>query len=471
MCHSRRLAAAGTAPLQVILLGALVALATVACNTRETSNPDSGYASHNGARQEAADLAISSSSDAGSPANDEVPVVLPLDQHGLWEGEWFDAESDLEDNIYVKLDISADESGFEYRHEYRDVPYGPNSVWSGQLRALFSGPYSAKDETTGHVFSLHLDPSDPHARTIEVSGGRSGESAAPDAHSAWLGPADGRYIFKRTVYRAGFDCADATGPIEIAICGNELLALADFKMNVLYRDILDREPVESGQRVTVDQRRFLAERDSRCVIDGDVDTACVARLYSDRLVSLQQLQDPSLGRSSRFDAAYATALLEKGLDIRGGTTARLAMYPLEMKDEGTVEWHVNEDGLLVEQIYTDTRVVWPCDVEFRYSDMFFVGQDGTVWAAAHVNIHEVFPELEDDCVGRRSPDDLELQAGRNALTVWAEGRDVPLSQFDATDDAGFDEWTLLRLSRWTEGVLPDSVGDWLTRHPILTFTG
>lgn len=471
MWNPRHLAAAGTAPLQVILLGALVALVTVACNTRETSNTDRGYASYDGVRQEAADSASSSSSDSESPANDQVPVLLPLDQHGLWEGEWFDAESELENNIYVKLDVSADERGFAYRHEYRDVPYGPNSVWSGQLRAHFLGPYSAKDETTGHVFSLHLDPSDPDARTIAVSGGRSGTSPAPDAHSAWLGPADGRYIFKRTVYQPGFDCADATGTLEIAICSNELLALADFEMNVLYRDILDGEPDESSQRVRVQQRRFLADRDSRCLIDGDVETACVARHYSDRLVSLQQLQDPSLGHSSRFDADYATALLEKGLDIRGDTAARLAMYPLEMKDGGTVEWHVDEEGLLVEQLYTDPKVVWPCDVEFQYSDMFFVGQDGTVWAAAHVNIHEVFPELGEDCVGRRSPDDLELQAGRNALAVWAEGRDVPLSQFHATEDVGFDEWTLLRFSRWTEGVLPDSVGDWLTRHPILTFTG
>ena len=448
-----------------------MALVTVACNTRETSNTGRGYASYDGVRQEAADLAISSSSDAESPANDEVPVVLPLDHHGLWEGEWFDAESDLENNTYVKLDISADERGFAYRHEYRDVPYGPNSVWSGQLRAYFSGPYSAKDETTGHVFSLHLDPSDPHARTIDIYGGRSGKSPAPDAHSAWLGPADGRYMLKRTVYQAGFDCADATGPIETTICSNELLALADFEMNVLYRDILDGEPDESSQRVRVDQRRFLADRDSRCLIDGDVDTACVARLYSDRLVSLQQLQDPSLGDSSRFDADYATALLEKGIDIRGDTTARMAMYPLEMKDLGAVEWHVNDDGLLVEQAHTDTKVVWPCEVKFRYSDMFFVGQDGTVWAAAHVNIDKVFPELAEDCVGWRSPDDLALQAGRNALAVWAEGNDIALSQFDATEENGFDEWTLLRFVRWTEGILPDSVRVWLARHPILTFSG
>ena len=30
--------------------------------------------------------------------------------------------------------------------------------------------------------------------------------------------------------------------------------------------------------------------------------------------------------------------------------------------------------------------------------------------------------------------------------MWAEGRDVPLSRFDAMDDAGIDEWTLLSMA-------------------------
>ena len=136
----------------------------------------------------------------------------------------------------------------------------------------------------------------------------------------------------------------------------------------------------------------------------------------------------------------------------------------------TAEWRVDDEGVLFQQTHAVTTIVWPCDVEFQYSDMAFIGADGTVWVAAHVNIHEVFIQLGDDC---GSLDRLELNAGREPLAIWREGIAIPLAQFDHEERASFDNFAfvLWSLSRWTEGVLPGSVAGWLAEHPILTFQG
>ena len=68
------------------------------------------------------------------------------------------------------------------------------------------------------------------------------------------------------------------------------------------------------------------------------------------------------------------------------------MYPLEMKPDGAecaVEWHADESGVLLEQTYVETRIVWPADAEFRYSE--------------HL-----------------APSMLKSIAGRNALEIWPE---------------------------------------------------
>ena len=378
-------------------------------------------------------------------------VALEPEEYRLWEGDWYEASSgSVEDNVYFRLEISgADRHGFGYQLEERTVPYGPNAEWSGERTARFDNPLRATDPATGHVFSLSIDPADPYSRIIEVREGGRGTSEwsldlGPDpAGSAFVldGPTGG--AGSGSLYRAGFDCELAATPVETTICGNEVLALGDLQMNVLYRELIESGDAERERSLRSGQREFVLRRDSECRTDDSrVDEGCVARLYSDRLVALRRPGDTSLGDGPRFDADFAKALLQNGTDLRRNTEARLAMYPLEMRvgETGeTVAWQTDEGGVLYEQTYVDTKLVWPADVEIRYSDMLFVGSGGTVWAAAHmvpadsVQWTELQSEYQFDA--RR----LELAAGRGFLTVWREGDE--------------DQ--------------PDLVRAWLERHPRL----
>ena len=60
--------------------------------------------------------------------------------------------------------------------------------------------------------------------------------------------------------------------------------------------------------------------------------------------------------------------------------------------------------------------VWPGDIEFRYSQMLFVGSDGTVWIAKHI---EPLVEVE----------------GLNRHRVWIDAGGDP---FMIRSDGGFE---------------------------------
>ncbi|WP_419937585.1 RDD family protein [Candidatus Palauibacter sp.] len=365
-------------------------------------------------------------------------VTLLLEEYEVWVGDWYDeSATHLDDNIYYRLGISAVHAyGFAYELEYHDVPYGPNAYWSGERSARFVGPRRAEDPMTGHVFLLSVDPVDRHARVIDVLEGRPGTLKWSPAGGPETG--NGQFVFSRSAFRAGFDCDQAATPVEITICHDELLALGDLEMNELYRELVESAAIEQERSLRIGQRAFLTQRNGDCEKDDGVDRGCIARLYANRLVALRRIEDPSLGVGPRFDADYARALLRRGSDLRRHTDARLAMYPLEMRvgeTGATVDWQSDESGLLYEQTYTDTRIVWPADVEIRYSDMFFVGAGGTVFSAAHMVpadstwAAESLPEAD---LSR-----LELAAGRDVLTIWPETRDA----------------------------VPDLVRAWMDRHP------
>ena len=413
------------------------------------------------------DPAVGTMHDVGS---DTVAALSP-DERELWAGTWYEpSQTSPGDNVYFRMEIfGVHEYGFEYELEYREIPYGGNVLWSEGQNARFEGPERAVDPATGHVFLLAVDPEDRHARVIDVTEGRPGtlgwsdEVMAPEV-------ADGSWTFDRSVYRAGFDCDEASTPIEAAICRNEVLAQGDLEMNELYRELMRSATPGSARSLRTDQIGFLSERNADCGGSDGADEHCLARLYADRLVALRQLRDPSLGDGLRFDAEYAIAFLGQGLDLRGDTAARLAMYPLDMAPSPrTVEWRVDDNGVVFEQTYAHEKIVWPCDAVFQYSDMLFISVDGIVWVAAHVNIHEVFTELGDHCV--KLPQGLETDAGREALTIWMEGVEVPLSQFSVEERPSVDGFTLMSFLQWTEGVVPAAVGAWLADHPILTFAG
>ncbi|MCY4393759.1 MAG: lysozyme inhibitor LprI family protein [Rhodospirillaceae bacterium] len=362
-------------------------------------------------------------------------------QDGLWEGSWLSRSSSLEDNLYEILTISnIDADGFTYSFECRSVPYGPNARSTAEARATFRGPSSAQDQTSGQTFSLAVDPDDRHDRVIAASLERSydGLFCSPSGEGA-----SDEFVFQRPVYRAGFDCGQAATPVENAICGNELIALGDRSMTMAYRALMGAFSNEDRQSLRASQRAWLRERNRACASAGTVDDICLARLYAHRLAALGKLLDPGLGGEPRFDASFAVALLNRGVDLRQDIAVRLALYPLEMDRMGTTAWQADESGLLFEQTYTKERSLFPANVEFRYSDMLFVASDGAVWTAAHTE-----PLLSAAQFDEHNPYQLWGAAGRDPFTFRSdtgiESSDVP-----APTDR-----------------LPNLVRCWLDRHPV-----
>ena len=214
-------------------------------------------------------------------------------------------------------------------------------------------------------------------------------------------------------------------------------------MSTVYRELLNEFPAESAARLRSSQRAWLNDRNRSCLSGNAVDDICLARLYSDRLAALAKLQDPSMGVKPGFDAAYALALVTSGRDLRHDTPTRLAIYPQRLADATKVQWRTDESGFLFEQTYVDTRVVWPATVEFRYSDMLFVGSTGAVWTAAHTE-----PLVSLDIFRKYQRWRVWMEAGRDPFTIRSE------SGFESTDaPLATDE-------------VPGLVRDWLNRHPI-----
>ena len=377
-------------------------------------------------------------SEIGNVPPPRTTSTLSADAAELWEGTW-DEESWMFEQLPIRFRMeinAADELGFKYQSVYQDVPYGPNWVTSAVQNARFDGPRRAVDPATGHVFILTIDPADRGDRFIDVI---EGDPGTLGWSPAGRGPETlaGRWIFERHLFRAGLDCDEAATPVEITICRDELLARGDFEMSELYRELIRSVTRDRERSLRASQRGFLTKRDSDCRSDDVVDRGCLARLYADRIVALQRLRDPSLGDGSRFDTKYAVSILANGVDLRQNTAARLAMYPLDM-EAGTAEWRLDANGLLYEQSYVDTRVVWPAEVAIRYSDMFFVGVSGEVFTAAHMAPADSVAYSAIQAEYGFAPWRVEQDGRRAFLSIWRE----------------------------TEEGVPDLVRDWLNRHPI-----
>ena len=332
-------------------------------------------------------------------------VLSPAD-YSLWRGEWLSPYSDLAENYYaiVRID-SVDPNGFTYETECRDIPYGPNTEFSGEKRVLFLAPRVAQDAETGAMITLRINPDDRHDRVLEF----------PSAPCLLGDVAPRRFLYQRSVYRAGFDCARAATAVEHAICGNELIARGDLEVGELYRELGANLPENRAQELRTRQRAWLRLRNDRCTLGEVANEACLANLYADRLAALARMADPHLGDGNRFDSIYALARIVGGADLRFDTAARLAMYPLRMDPAGVMDWRAGPDGLLLEWSHVKTRVVGPSDVDFRYSDMLYVDRDVTVWTVEHTETAE--PLQPDSAI---EPDRLWLEAGRDPLTVRTE---------------------------------------------------
>lgn len=381
---------------------------------------------------------VGAGANARARDDDGLAPLLEPREYALWEGDWLSEASSPGDNLYENLSVAnADAAGFTYAFECRDVPYGPNAIRTDEARASFRSSLRAEDPANGQTFVLRVDPDDRHNRVIQADEPSYGlpRSCAFDS--------TGHFVFRRPIYTPGFDCDQAATSVETAICHNELIALGDLEMSSVYRELLEEFPAESAARLRSSQRAWLRDRNRSCLSGDAVDDICLARLYSDRLAALAKLQDPSMGVEPRFDAAYALALLTSGRDLRHDTPTRLAMYPRRLPDAAEVQLQEDESGLLFEQTYVDSRVVWPATVEFRYSDMLFVGSTGTVWTAAHTE-----PLLSLDVFREHQPGRVWMEAGRDPFAIRSDGgyesSDVP----PATDE------------------VPNLVRGWLNRHPI-----
>lgn len=348
-------------------------------------------------------------------------VLLQTHEYERWEGDWYTPPWPLEDNVYQALyvkDVTA--SGFTYQFEDRSVPYGPNAEFSDDANAVFLSPSTALNRETGEILLLQVDPDDQHARVISTQCVLDGCTG---------------FIYRRTVYRAGFDCASAATPIETAICHDELLALGDYEITELYADLLRSGggPAASEEEVRLSQRAWLAERNRACVDGSDANMDCLARRYSDRLVALARMRDPSLGTGSVLDAEFV-ALSARNSDVLRNTAVRLAIYPLTMNPDGFQDWFAGPAGIRIEERHEETIVLWPDDVVLQHSSMFFVGSDGGVWAARHTELAE--PSRYVGYTDHQR-EQINRIVGRE---VWSETDDVP----------------------------PGVVRAWLDRHPLPT---
>ena len=382
-------------------------------------------------------------------ANAQQQVALTPNEYGLWESNW--SRSEVDELLITDVDTY----GFEYYITERVRPHSPNTFTHEEGKASFLGPLTAKSQESSDIFVLRIAVDDRHDRDITYQ--------------------DAVYEYPRSTFRAGFDCDKATTPVEITICRNERIAAGDREMTRLYRELLGMLPAEQKRAFRSDQRAWLTKRNRDCLEGNDVSVACLARLYSDRLVALARLRDPALGAGPLFDATYLTAVLARGAKLNEDMATRLAMYPYGT-DYSSMAASVSPNGtVFIEQTYYGRGIeLWPpIDLDFPidgyyYSAMLFVDSDGTVWTAMHteIDMNQDYQELVQ----------LAHTSGHRAWRIWDNAGQ---SHFSIRSETGFAfELRPSCLDNFTERDhplatasdpprMPDSVKGWVSRHPVL----
>lgn len=90
--------------------------------------------------------------------------------------------------------------------------------------------------------------------------------------------------------KASFDCNKAVTNIERSICSNEHLALADFEMGKLYRNVYSLTSKAGQIKIKKWQRQWMRYRNEHCS-DGHGIDKCLMRKYKERIRELIQIQD------------------------------------------------------------------------------------------------------------------------------------------------------------------------------------
>lgn len=81
-----------------------------------------------------------------------------------------------------------------------------------------------------------------------------------------------------------FDCRQAQAAVEHAICRSRRLSGLDARLDLVYRAALDGAPPHRAERIRMDQRAWLQQRNG-CARERDLD-GCLERRYSARLAEL-----------------------------------------------------------------------------------------------------------------------------------------------------------------------------------------
>jgi uncharacterized protein len=89
-----------------------------------------------------------------------------------------------------------------------------------------------------------------------------------------------------------FDCAKASHPDELAICGSDDLAALDVKIAEAFRDVASDK---SARSIAV---RFLTQR-STC----EYDHSCIRRVLTEELAALSQVNEPGSQDAASSDAS------------------------------------------------------------------------------------------------------------------------------------------------------------------------
>lgn len=383
-------------------------------------------------------------------AQSQQPAVLTPDAFSIWEDSWVQGEVN---ELWI---TDVDPTGFNYSLVERIRPNSPNIDVYEEGRAFFLGPVTARSQETGDTFTLRIVVDDRHDREITYQGAI--------------------YQHPRTTFRAGFDCDRAGTPVELAICGNELLAAGDRELNRIYRELLEALPPERQRALRSEQRAWLTRRNRECLDGNDVITVCLARLYSDRLVATARLSDPALGAGPLFDTTYITAISTRDVELHQDLPIRLAMFPHDT-DCSTTNLSLSPNAaVLVEYTcYSYGLELWPpIDLDFpiagyHYSVMLFVDSNGMVWTAMHTEI--------DMSLDYQELVELALRSGDKAWRIWD---DAGQSHFSIRSETGFNlELAPSCLDNFTERDhalatatdpprMPDLVNAWVSRHPVLT---
>ena len=90
----------------------------------------------------------------------------------------------------------------------------------------------------------------------------------------------------RVFEKPGFDCAKASAPIEVLMCGNAELAGLDRAVGDLYGSLRKGLPADRSKALRDEQRKWLVARDAAC---APLDAPCLTEQYRSRLVALQAM--------------------------------------------------------------------------------------------------------------------------------------------------------------------------------------